>query len=77
MFSVDNDDQTYHMSNNLRELGQLSVHMKKSNLVTNFSEIINPKKFPEVIKSITEIAIGMKLLKQWISLNLVLRLDIY
>lgn len=50
-----NDDQTYHISNKLRELGCLLVHMRKANNVQCFEDIINPKLFPNVINAVTRL----------------------
>jgi len=47
-----NDDQTYHISNKLRELGRLLIAMRKQKLVDNFEGIINPKLFPDVVKCV-------------------------
>ena len=50
-----NDDQTYHISNKLRELGRLLLHMQKQKLVNKFEEIISPKMFPHLIKCVMEL----------------------
>ena len=50
-----NDDQTYHISNKLRELGRLQLHMHRSNLINSFEDIIDPKQFPNVVKSVTQL----------------------
>lgn len=48
-----NDDQTYHISNKLRELGRLLVEMRQKQLVKNFKNIINPQLYSEVVRQIT------------------------
>ena len=50
-----NDDQTYFISNKLRELGRLLFLMKSLNIVSSFEEIINPKLYPEVMKAVTNL----------------------
>ena len=52
---LNNDDQTSHISNKLRELGRLLLKMKGKNLVTCFKDILHPKLFREVVKSVTEL----------------------
>lgn len=42
---LNNDDQTRHISNKLRELGRLLLKMKSKNLVTCFKDILHPKLF--------------------------------
>ena len=50
-----NQDQTYHISNKLRELGRLLVYMQNLKIVKSFEEIINPQLFPDVVKCVTEL----------------------
>ena len=49
-----NDDQTYYISNKLRELGRLLLHMKSNETVSYFEQIINPELFTEVLKCVQE-----------------------
>lgn len=51
---ANNDDKTYHISNKLRELGRLLLQMRKGNELKSFREIIDPKKFSDIVQSVTE-----------------------
>lgn len=52
-----NDDQTYHISNKLRELGRLLIKLRSSNeeKVKCFQDVINPELFPNVVIAVTEL----------------------
>ena len=50
-----NDDQTYHISNKLRELGRLFLKMKMSQNVKSFKDIIKPALFPKVVTAFSEL----------------------
>lgn len=50
-----NDDQTYYISNKLRELGRLLFKMRERKLVQVFLDVINPQLFPEVVQCVKEL----------------------
>ena len=52
---ANNGDQTYHITNKLRELGRLLLHLRTSEEVKCFKDIIQPKLFPTVVKAVTEL----------------------
>ena len=52
---LNNDDHTRHISSKPRELGRTFFKMKGKSLVTCFKDILHPKLFWEVVKSVTEL----------------------
>ena len=51
-----NDDQTYYISNKLRELGRLLIKMQlKKRDVTCMRDIVNPSLFPVIIEVVTDL----------------------
>ena len=50
-----NDDQTYYISNKLRELGRLLLAMRSFPSINSFVDIINPKFFPDVIACVSKL----------------------
>ena len=50
-----NSDQTYHISNKLREIGRLLIKRRENTSVTCVDDIVNPAIFPKVISSVTEL----------------------
>ena len=59
-----NSDQTYHISNKLRELGRLLLKMRSTKEVKILEHIINPSLFPLIVKSVTEMCGWNEELKQ-------------
>lgn len=48
-----NDDQTYHISNKLRELGRLLLTLREKKIVKTMNEVINPQLFPAIVQTVT------------------------